>query len=41
MQSDRNTIYGDVVFDSFKKATRNEDKILNQIYRKSKISDFS
>ena len=36
MQSDGNDIYGDVVLDSFNKASRDEDSILDQIY-KSKI----
>ena len=31
MQSDRNTFYGDVVLDSFNKASRDEDNILDQI----------
>ena len=31
MQSDGNTFYGDVVLDSFNKASRDEDNILDQI----------
>ena len=34
MQSVGNTICRDIVFDSFNKAYRDEDKILNQIYEK-------
>ena len=33
MQSDGNSIGGDVVLDSFNKASRDEDNILEQIYR--------
>ena len=40
MQSDRNNFYGDVVLDSFNKASRDEDYILDQIYKKQIISHF-
>ena len=40
MQSDRNTFYGDVVLDSFNKASRDEDNILDQIYKKKIVSVF-
>ena len=33
MQSDGNRFYGDVVLDRFNKASRNEDNILDQIYK--------
>ena len=33
MQSDGNSVGGDVVFDSFNKTTRDKDNILDQIYR--------
>ena len=32
MQSDRNSFCGDVVLESFNKASRNEDNFLDQIY---------
>ena len=32
MQSDKNSFGGDVVLDSFKKASRDEDNILGQVY---------
>ena len=32
MQSDWNGFYGDVILDSFDKASRDEDNILDQIY---------
>ena len=32
MQSDGNSFCGDVVLDSFNKASRDEDQILDQIY---------
>ena len=40
MQSDQNTFYGDVVLDSFNKASRDGDNILEQIYKKQIFSDF-
>ena len=40
LQSDRNTFYGDVVLDSFNKASRDEDNISGQIYKKQIFSDF-
>ena len=33
MQSDGNSFCGDVVLDSFNKASRDEDKILYQVYK--------
>ena len=33
MQSDGNSFFGDVVLDSFNKASRGEDDILDQIYK--------
>ena len=33
MQSDGNSFFGDVVLDSFKKTSRDEDEILDQIYK--------
>ena len=40
MQSDGNSFCGDVVLDSFNKASRDEDNILDQIYKKQKCLDF-
>ena len=40
MQSDRNSSCGDVVLDSFNKASRDEDNILDQTYRGKKCSDY-
>ena len=41
MQSDGNSLWGDVVLDSFNKAYRDEDSILYQIYQKQIFSDFN
>ena len=41
MQSDGNSFLGDVVLDSFNKASRDEDSILDQIYRKSTKPKFN
>ena len=40
MQSDGNSSCGDVVLDSFTKAFRDGDKILEQINKKQIFSDF-
>ena len=37
MQSDRNSSCGDVVLDSFNKASWDEDNILEQIYRRKYV----
>ena len=40
MQSDGNSFYGDVVFDSFNKVSRDDDSILYQKYEKQLFWDF-
>ena len=40
MKSDRNTFYGDVVLDSFNKASRDEDNILDQMCKTQVCFDF-
>ena len=40
MQSDGNSFCGYVVLDSFKKAFRDEDKILDQIYKGKYVRTF-
>ena len=40
MQSDANSILGDVVLDTFNNISRDEDNILDQIYIKQIYSDF-
>ena len=37
MQSDGNSIYGDVVLDSFNKVFQDEDSIFDQKYEKANI----
>ena len=41
MQSDGNSLLGNVVLDSFNKASRDEDNILGQIYKKAILFGFS
>ena len=40
MQSDGNGIYGDIVLDSFNKASRDEDNILDQMYKRIYVQIF-
>ena len=40
MQSDRNSYFGVVFLDSFNKASRDKDNILDQMYKKQICSDF-
>ena len=40
MQADGNSFCGDVVMNSFNMAYRDEDSILDQIYKKQIFSDF-
>ena len=40
MQSDWKSFWGDVVLDSFNKASRDKDNILDQIYEKQIFSEF-
>ena len=40
MQSDGNSFWGDVVLDNVNKASWDEDKILNQFYKRKICSDF-
>ena len=40
MQSDMNSFWGDVVFDSFNQVSRYKDNILDQIYKKQICSDL-
>ena len=40
MQSDGNSFCGDVVLDSFNKASRDENNILDQMYKSKKCSDY-
>ena len=37
MQSDGNSLYGDVVLDSFKKTSQDKDSILDQIYKSKHV----
>ena len=40
MQSDGNSFYGDVVFDSFNNASRDKDSILDQKYKNEDFGIF-
>ena len=40
MQSDRNSLYGDVVLDSLNKASSDEDNIFYQIKKKENMFGF-
>ena len=40
MQSDGNSVCGDAVLNSFNKASRDEDNILDQIYIEQKCPNF-